>query len=63
MKCNICNKDWHTTRKCPHPAVIKKYGENVCYSCCTKCNQSYFQVNELRCKLYKVENIGNIRED
>lgn len=63
MKCNICKKEFNILRKCPHTAVIKKYGEEVCYSCCTKCSQSEFTNNELRCKLHTNENKGKVRED
>lgn len=43
IKCSVCNRLFGSSsvRKCTHPAVVKRYGENgkafVCYYCCLKC--------------------------
>lgn len=38
----LCDKCHHSyrecsVRKCPHPAVQRHYGENICVSCCKGC--------------------------
>lgn len=65
MKCDNpkCKKEFNVLRKCPHPEAVKKNIINICYSCCTKCSQSEFINNELRCKLHTNENKGKVRED
>lgn len=46
--CSKCGNEFHScaVRKCPHPAVNRVYGENICHSCC------------LKCKHNKIEDIG-----
>lgn len=39
VRCDKCY-DWYygsNVRKCPHPAVRQRIGENICGYCCMKC--------------------------
>ena len=37
--CSRCHRTFHdcAVRVCPHPAVNRVYGPNVCYYCCKHC--------------------------
>lgn len=37
--CDHCKKQYHdfAVRKCPHPSVNRVFGENICRSCCIRC--------------------------
>lgn len=51
--CDHCKKAWNdcAVRKCPHPGVNQKYGENICRECCLKCKHSFESRVGLGCDL------------
>lgn len=51
-KCGRCQNVYNAfpmIRKCPHPAVNKKYGEYICYFCCKRCKHNDKNVLGVRC--------------
>lgn len=55
--CDKCHRLYYQSaiRKCPHPAVIKNIGENICISCCASCKHCVKIVGGVQCELFKPE--------
>lgn len=53
IKCSVCGKIYYNScvRKCPHGAVNKVYGENVCLYCCRKCKHHIYEFIGEGCEL------------
>jgi len=53
MKCDICKKEKHITKKCMHEKAIEKGISNACHNCCMKCSHKEIYGTGLRCSLNK----------
>ena len=45
-KCSKCGNIFSdgAVQNCPHPAVNKKYGKNICWFCCGKCKYHHREI-------------------
>ena len=55
LMCDHCKRVWRESavRICNHPAVVKKYGKNICYSCCIKCSHHTETPPGIGCDLFE----------
>jgi len=53
MKCDICKREYISTKKCLHEKAIAKGINQVCDSCCQKCPLSEIHDTGHKCKLFK----------
>lgn len=53
IKCSKCGREFHSCaiRTCPHEAVNKRYGKDICYNCCMRCKHSYIASVGQGCEL------------
>ena len=60
LMCDRCGfkYDEISVRKCPHPAVNRKFGEYICVCCCQKCKFSKFLGGGLICTYGQFESRG-----
>lgn len=52
-ECAHCHQMFNdgAVKKCPHPAVNRIYGDNICYRCCSKCKHVIINCGLYGCDL------------
>lgn len=62
IKCDHCGRVWHdcAVRNCPHPNVIKLFGNrifHICRECCLKCKHHTKENIGIGCDLWIVKRV------
>lgn len=55
LKCSKCGREFHgcSVRQCPHEAVRRRFGVNICMYCCQPCKHNRFVENGQECQQKK----------